>query len=367
MKQKNKKKIIILAVIVLLVAASGIYAVFGNQIPVEVADLDSGEVEKLIKESGTVESAGATVVTATGTGAVEALLVSEGDEVKAGDLLLSGKGAAGAQSQVQSMKAELSALQIQYNQARNTAEKNRTLYENGALSQESYTQSKAAADQLAAQVSALSHAINSYSESADAPTVTAPIDGIISEVFVKEGQVLAPGTPLFEIFDPQALYVKANLVTEDADLLTVGAEARVYSDRRDAAAFKDEKAFVRKIYPKAQEKMSELGINQRRVPVEIELSTVSFLRLGRELDVEIVVDRAESVLRIPDIAIFEKDKMDFVYVVEGGKAVLRQVETGLKGEHFTEIRTGLSQGESVILSPGNEIEDGVRVKPEGDK
>lgn len=359
MKQKNKKKIIILAAVVLLIVVSGIYGIVSSRIPVETALVDSGEVVELIKESGTVESEGATIVTATGTGEIQTLLVSEGDEVKAGDLLLSAKGTAGAQSQVQSMKAELSALQIQYNQARNMAEKNKTLYESGALSQESYTQSRAAADQLAAQVSALSHAINSYSESADAPAVTASIDGVISEVFVKEGQVLVPGTPLFEIFNPQALYVKADMVTEDADLLEVGAEVRAYNDDTN---FIDEKAFVRKIYPKAQEKMSELGINQRRVPVEIELSAVSFLRLGRELDLEIIVARQESVLRIPDIAIFEKNKKDYVFVVEGGKALLREIETGLKGEYFTEIQSGLSQGETVIVSPGNEIEEGVRVK-----
>ena len=51
-------------------------------------------------------------------------------------------------------------------------------------------------------------------------------------------------------------------------------------------------------------------------------------------------------------------------MIENGKAALRVVETGLEGEDYIEIRSGLKEGESVILSPNDEVIEGVKVKTE---
>ena len=108
--------------------------------------------------------------------------------------------------------------------------------------------------------------------------------------------------------------------------------------------------------------MSDLGVSQKRVTVEVSFGTVEPIRLGSDVDVAITVDRKADILRVPDLAIFEKAKKDYVYVIEGGKAVLREVKTGLEGEDYTEIVSGLSEGDAVIVSPGDDISDGVKVK-----
>ena len=108
--------------------------------------------------------------------------------------------------------------------------------------------------------------------------------------------------------------------------------------------------------------MSDLGVSQKRVTVEVSFGSEKTARLGSDVDVQITVDKKENVLRVPDLAVFEKGRKNCVYVVKDGKAVLREIKTGLEGEDYMEVVSGLSVGDKVILSPGDNISDGVRIK-----
>ena len=360
-KSKKLKALVIIIVILLLVAVTAVYGIYGTSVPVSATIVDSGRVERLIQETGTVKPETLTTIMANKSGEVQQIYVSEGDRVEVGQILFSGKAVAGAGSQIQSLKAELAALQIQYNQLREAADRNKALYEHGALSLEAYNQSVAASEQIAAQVTALSHSITSYTESSGAPEARSPMAGVITDVFVQKGQVILAGTPLFEVSDLESLYIEVDLAAEDADLVQLGNLARIINNKTD---FLDDKGKVRKIHPKAQDKISELGISQKRVTVEVALSAPVSIRIGSTLDVEIIVEQKDGVIRVEPNALFEMKQQDYVFVIADGKALLRQIEKGLEGEDFTEILSGLKKGEKVILSPGNEVEDGIRVREE---
>jgi HlyD family secretion protein len=53
------------------------------------------------------------------------------------------------------------------------------------------------------------------------------------------------------------------------------------------------------------------------------------------------------------------------FVVEDGRARLRRLETGLVGEDHYEVTRGLEEGETVILRPPTDLEEGDRVTPSG--
>jgi len=320
--------------------------------------VEKGEVVKLLKESGTVESESSIIITAKNTGEIKGLLVSEGDSVTSGDTLMTSEGTS-AELDIKSMQSELAGLQAQYNQAKDLANKNKALYEQGAISYDVYNTTNTVAKQLQAQVAALNYSIKSYEESTGASGVTAPLDGIITGVFVNEGETVMAGAELFEISNFDDAYIKVDLIAEDADLVKAGDIVKVYNDDAD---FSDDNCTVRKVHLKAQEKMSDLGVKQKRVTVEISLNSADSIRLGSNVDVEITVDKKENVLKVSDMAIFELDQKDYVYVIEKGKAYLREIEIGIEGEDFAEIISGLYEGEKVIVSPSDEIEDGVRVK-----
>jgi len=227
------------------------------------------------------------------------------------------------------------------------------------LSYEDYQASNTAAEQLSSQVEALKYSIRSYAESSGASGVSAPVSGVITETFVKEGETVSAGESLFEISNLNDTYVKADLIAEDADRIRVGSPVLIYNED---TGFSDKNGSVRKIYIKAQEETSDLGVNQRRVTVEISFGTKDVPRLGSNIDVEITAAKKDNVLRVSDLAVFEMNQKNYVYVISGGKAVLREIKKGIEGEDFTEIKSGLSVGEKVILSPGDEISDGVKVK-----
>ena len=358
MKLKKSKKWIVIGGAAILVIAAAAFSAMNSGIIVESAEVKQGEVAKLLKETGTVESKSSITITAKNSGEIMGLMVEEGDSVKAGDKLMTSDGTS-ANLDIKSQQAQLSGLQAQYSQARELANKNKALYEQGALSYEAYNASNTAAKQLAAQIASIQYSIESYAESSGAGGVTAPVGGVLTGVFVKEGESVAAGTPLFEISNLNDIYVKTDFIAEDADLIHEGDMVRIYNEDAD---FNDEKGSVKKVFLKAEDKMSDLGVSQKRVTVEISFGTVTPIRLGSNVDVEIAVDKKENVLRIPDLAVFEKDRKNFVYVIAGGKALLREVKTGLEGEDYLEVVSGLTEGEVLILSPNDDISEGVRVK-----
>ena len=343
---------------IILLAGLGAAAAMNRGIPVEVASVEQGEVVKLLKETGTVESESSITITAKVSGEVRSLTVEEGDSVKAGDLLMTGD-ATSAELDIKSLQAERNGLQAEYSHARELANKNKALYEQGALSYETYNASNTAAKQLASQIAALNYTIESYAETSGKTDLSATVDGVITAVYVKQGESITAGDAIFEISDLNDIYVKTDFIAEDADLIQEGDAVRIYNED---ANFNDEKGIVKKIHLKAEDKVSDLGVNQKRVTVEISFGTADPVRLGSDMDVEITVEKKENVLRVSDLAIFEKENKDCVYVIEDGTAVLREITTDLEGEDYTEVVSGLSEGEVLILSPNDDISDGVKVK-----
>ncbi|GAB1477256.1 HlyD family efflux transporter periplasmic adaptor subunit [Bacillota bacterium] len=357
-KGKGKKWIAVIALL-LAVIASAIGINYTGGVQAEVAAADEGPVKRLIKETGSVESGNTIVIASNFSGEIKGLVVSEGDSVKAGDILITGDDSV-ARLDLKSLRAELSALEISYGRAGEAVKKNKALYDQGALSREEYNGAAAAEKQLAAQVSSLRYSIESFTKASGALGVTAPFDGTITEVYAKEGEFATIGTSLFELADLEDLYIEVNLIAEDADKVEEGDQVLVYKD--DSGGLPAAGSSVRRIHLKAREELSGLGIMQKRVKVEIQTDPGFNLRLGSDVDVEIVIDEKEKVLRVPENAVFQQDGNHYVFVAEGGKAHLRQLETGLEGDDYIEIFSGLTTGEKVIRSPGNEIEDGVRLK-----
>jgi len=358
-KKKPKLKWIVLIAISLLAAAAVYMAVANSGVSVETAQVSTGEVTKLIKESGSVESEKAITITAKATGEVKGITVSEGDQVKAGDILMAGYTDASAALDIKSMQAQLRGLQVQYAEAAEIASKNKLLYEEGAISYQIYSQSQTTAKELAAQVDSLSLSIRSYSAATGSAGVKATVSGVITAVFAKEGETVMAGSPLFEISDMNDIYITSDLIASDADLVDVGDAVRVYNED---TGFNSDACRVSKIYLKAEDKISDLGISQKRVRVEIALGGGQAIRLGSGVDIEITIEKKDNVLRVPDMAIFEMDNEKYVYIVENEKAALRKIEAGLEGEDYIEIISGLSEGETVIVSPSTDISDGTRIK-----
>jgi HlyD family secretion protein len=190
--------------------------------------------------------------------------------------------------------------------------------------------------------------------------IESPIDGTVLEKLIDSQQYVQPGMSLLRVGDMSSIEVRADILSDEVGRVRVGQ--RVLLAGR-ALPETPPVGRVKRIFPSGFTKISSLGVREQRVPVLIEFDNSDLgLQPGYELDVKIVVASEEDVVLVPSEAVFATEEGMGAFVVEAGKARLRQVETGLTGEDCYQVTAGLQPGEVVVLRPPTELEDGRRVK-----
>lgn len=189
--------------------------------------------------------------------------------------------------------------------------------------------------------------------------IYAPAGGRILRVIEKDERMVAAGTPILEIGDPESLEIVVDVLSGEATQIRPGSEVRL----ANWGGADELRARVRRIEPQAFTKVSALGVEEQRVNVVADLLDRS-VRLGDNyrLDVRIIVWQAGGVLKAPSSALFREGDRWRVFVVEGGEARGRTIETGHRTAAETEILGGVGEGELVILHPANQIADGTNVE-----
>lgn len=357
MKRKLSKKIVIGFVGIVLLASAGYYYMSAGE-KVETTIAGIGDVAQIVSDNGVVEAEGTITLTAKTPVEITKIYADEGDYVEAGDLIFSNNDST-ATLDIDSLRAQASGLAAQAANANTVAANSKTLYEAGAISQSEYTAAKSAAAQLNSQVASLNYSIESYRQGSGIGGLVSPISGYITEFYGNEGETISAGMNLVEISPLEKYYVTLNLIPDEANKVEVGNMVSLLQDE----LLISDACVVERISKKAKEVVSSIGISQKRVEIVIAVpGEVEGLLLGDNIDVEITTALEEAVLTVPSKSIFEKEGKDCLYIVENGKAVLTSVEIGLEGEEYTQILDGIQKGAVVILSPGNSITDGSKVK-----
>lgn len=192
--------------------------------------------------------------------------------------------------------------------------------------------------------------------------VKAPVDGVVLRVLQESETVVAAGAPLVELYPAGDLEAVADLLSSDAVEVKPGAPVR-FTQWGGAAPLE---GAVRRVEPVAFTKVSPLGVEEQRVHVLADVTSPaaawSALGDGYRLEAHIEVFASPDLLQVPTAALFRQGEGWAVFAVEGGRARLRPVELGRRGEGSAEVRTGLRAGDTVILYPGDQVQDGARVK-----
>jgi HlyD family secretion protein len=174
-------------------------------------------------------------------------------------------------------------------------------------------------------------------------TIVAPFDGVVSQRFVEVGEMLTPGQPALEVLNPRRLYVSAPLDEMDIARVHVGLPARVTLDPYPGRTWN---AHVTRVAPFVNDVVQQNRTLE--IEVDLELGPDGPLpRPGTSADVEVILDHHDDVLRVPTFAVIENRR---VLVIERGRAESRDVTIGLHNWDWTEITSGLREGEWVITS-----------------
>lgn len=189
----------------------------------------------------------------------------------------------------------------------------------------------------------------------------APINGKVLRILQKSEGVLAAGTVLAEIGDPRDLEIVVDLLSADAVRVEPGLKVVITDWGGDVPL----EGVVSRVEPFGFTKVSALGIEEQRVNVVIDLTgpkdAYTKLAHGFRVETAIVLWQSEDVLVLPLTALFRAGDDWSVFAVENGRAQKRTVTIGHANGLQVEVLGGLSEGETIVVHPGNQVDDGIRV------
>lgn len=192
-------------------------------------------------------------------------------------------------------------------------------------------------------------------------SIQAPVSGVVLRRDRCCEGVIQAGEPVLEIGNLDQLEVQVDVLSMDAVRIAKGM--RVLLERWGGG--EDLEGRVRRVEPAGFKRVSALGVDEQRVPVQVEIISPRLqwqnLGDGFRIEARFVLWEEEEVLQIPTSALFRQADGWKVFTVENRRARLRAVDIGRRSGLSTQILSGLAAGELVITHPGDQVADGVRV------
>jgi HlyD family secretion protein len=123
---------------------------------------------------------------------------------------------------------------------------------------------------------------------------------------------------------------------------------------------------VRTVEPVGFTKVSALGVEEQRVFVIVDITTPKdrWMRLGDGYRIEtaFVLWEEDNVLQVPSSALFRIDGEWALYTMIDNVAELKMIEPGQRSGLMTQVISGINEGDSIINHPGDNLDDGSRVR-----
>jgi HlyD family secretion protein len=182
--------------------------------------------------------------------------------------------------------------------------------------------------------------------------IRAPFDGIVAEMYITEGSMVGPGSPVALIVSRQ-LEVVVNVEESRINQIKQGQNAAL---RVNAYPGEDFPAVVTNVAPVADSNTHTFVV--KITPVD----DSGKLRGGMYADLSLLVEEKQAALLVPRAAVTLINDKESVYVVKDDVANLRQVTTGLSDGDHVEILSGLQPAETVVTAGQANLTDGARVE-----
>lgn len=306
-------------------------------VPVEVIQPERGDVFAVYSGTASLESDEEAGVVAKVGGEVIDIRTEEGDRVKAGQVLARLDGDR-LRLEAERALANLKKLEQEY-------ERNVELHERGLVSSGAFEDIKFELDSLRAAYK-LARLELSYTE------IRAPIDGIISERFIKVGNTISPNDPVFRITDLDPLLAYLFVPEREFRKLAAGQVAELTLDAIPGQRFRGS---ILRISPVVDPDTGTFKVTIAVPDKEMRLKPGMFGRF------HIVYDSRQAVLLLPRAALIDEQDEQFVFVVEDGIAVKKTVSTGYSRGDSVEVTAGVGDGEEVIVMGQTGLKDGAAV------
>ena len=364
----------------LLIAAGAAYYFFSSNSKQETTYLTEsvtrGNVEKTVVASGSVESVNKVDVGAQASGKITKLYVKLGQEIKKGEMIadidsttqintLNTKKAA-----LVSYQAQLKAKKTAYDVALSSYNRLSKLYTQKATSLDSVNTAKSTLDNAKAEMEAIEANIkqaeievNTAETNVSYTKITAPMDGTVISVPVSEGQTVNANqtTPtIVTIADLSKMKIKPEISEGDITKVKAGQEVSftILSDSQTVYHSVIDSVDPANTTTSDSSSTSSLSSSSSSTTSAIYYyanvlidNPDRTLRIGMTTENNIKIANAKDVLLVSNMAIQKSDGKSFVNVLnDKNQPEPREVEIGVQNDFKTEIKSGLNEGEKVIVS-----------------
>ena len=200
-------------------------------------------------------------------------------------------------------------------------------------------------------------------ENADPYKVISPINGFVLNVYEESARMLTAGTQIMEVGDTNDMESEIELLSSDAVGVQPGADANIEEWGGDIPL----RGKVTVVEPGGYTKVSSLGVEEQRVKVRIDFvdPLPPGMVIGDRFRVEarIVTWHGENVLQVPTGALFRRGGDWMAFLFDGGKARAVKVEIAHNNGVTAEVRSGLTEGQRVLVHPPDAVEEGSAIRP----
>ena len=306
-------------------------------IPVETAVATRDDIYAMYSGTAPVEAFAEAEVIAKVAGEVRQILVEEGDDVKSGQVL--------ARLDGDRLRLELSQSEANLRKAQRDYQRNIDLKDRGLISAGDFEKIKYEKDALEASYD-LARLEYSYTE------IRAPIDGVISQRFIKIGNTIEVNAVTFQVTSLEPLIAYLHVPEREYRRVARGQAAVIEVDALQGDEFQ---GLVNRISP-----VVDPGTGTFKITVEV-FDPTRRLKPGMFGRVNIVYDMHTQALQIPRSAIIDEPEGSFVFIVEDEIASRRPITTGYANNGHIEILEGLTGTEKVVIVGQAGLKDGSKV------
>lgn len=334
---------------------------------VSAGKVTRGAVEATVANTraGTVKACRRAKMSPSLGGQISELPFPKGSQVKTGDVLLRlwnndlQASLNAARESVKAANKQRDANCLQADEAKRAAERSERLRQSASISREELDKARTAAAVAVANCKAADAQITvaeaqwkAAQAQVERSILTAPFAGIIADINGELNEYVTPSPPgiqtlpVIDLIEPGCFLVSAPIDEVDAPKIEPGLPARITLDSWRGRDFPG-------VVTRVGSYVIDLEKQARTVEVELTFSQPDDLKdllVGYSADVDIILETRADVLRIPTEALLESK---YVYVFgTDGKLEKREIQTGLSNWTFTEVTTGLKEGEQIVTTPG---------------
>ncbi|MFH1113060.1 MAG: efflux RND transporter periplasmic adaptor subunit [Pseudomonadota bacterium] len=370
----------LIVAIALVAAAVVAYRFFFMAVPVSAVPVAKGTVVQEVTGTGTLQARVRATISAKIQGRLVETLVDQNERVRRGQLMarlddaelqqsvrVAHAGLSAGEATVERVQTDRARAKAVLEQTRKDHDRYLALKSSHSISESDLdkkrealaiaeadlTRTAAAIIEAERQVITAKEKLRFEHERLSDTRIVAPFDGLVVQRDGEPGDVIVPGSSIFQIISTDEMWVSAWVDESAMAQIQPGQPARV------VFRSEPEKEHRGKVVRMGR----EVDTETREFSVDVRVDNLpANWAVGQRAETYIETSKKTGVLVVPSTAVIRRGDKPWAFVVRGNRAVGREPVLGIHGMGVIEVKEGLAEGEMVITTPNNgALHDGKRV------